>query len=91
MVEILEVLIANIAIWVPSLVAVLSVIGTVVGVCAKGAAAVQQIKESTEFAQLKASNAELTKAVQEQNRNIALLTDKIAKIEGYSDAKINTN
>jgi hypothetical protein len=47
MAEILELLIANIAIWVPSLVSVLSVIGAVVGVCAKGAAAVESIKNST--------------------------------------------
>lgn len=91
MAEILEVLIANVAIWVPSLVSVLSVIGAVVGVCAKGAAAVQQIKNSTQFAQLKASNIKLTKAVEDQNKSIALLTDKLAKIEGYSDAKINSN
>lgn len=91
MAEILEVLVANIAIWVPSLVSILAVIGSVVGVCAKGVTYIEQIKNSTQFAQLKASNIALTKAVEQQNKCIALLTDRLAKIEGYTDAKINSN
>lgn len=91
MAEILEVILEHVSIWAPALVSILATIGAVLGVCAKGAAALQQIKESTEFAAVRTELQETRQQLIQQNRLNALLIDKIAKIEGYSDAKINTN
>lgn len=89
--EILELLLEYVAIWAPSLVSILAVIGAVIGVCAKGAAAVQSIKNSTEFAAVRTELQETRQQLIQQNRINALLVDKIAKIEGYTDATVKKN
>ena len=52
----------------------------------KGAA--DDISQHDDIKKLAASNEELRRDLRETNKTIRLLTDKIAKIEGYSDNKL---
>lgn len=80
-------IIEYVAIWAPSLVAVLGVVSTVLLAIAKCKEAAEKLKNDTtikdmraEFKQMASENAELT-------RTVKLLLDEKTKIRGYADAK----
>ena len=81
----IEPIMTYIALWAPSLVGVLCSIGSIIFAVAKVKDALTQLSAkqlATDVRELVAQNRELT-------RTNKLLTDKIARIEGYSDALLN--
>lgn len=81
----MEPIMTYIALWAPSLVGVLCSVGSIIFAIAKVKDALAQLSAkqlATDVRELVAQNRELT-------RTNKLLTDKIARIEGYSDALLN--
>ena len=79
-------LIEMIIIWLPALVSILGIVGTVLGALAKTKAAVAELKDSTELKAAIAEMRRLSTENQELNRNYRLLLDEVTKIKGYADA-----
>lgn len=80
-----ETIMTYVALWAPSLVGVLCSVGSIIFAIAKVKDALTQLSAkqlATDVRELVAQNRELT-------RTNKLLTDKIARIEGYSDALLN--
>lgn len=80
-------IIEYVAIWAPSLVAILGMVSTVLLAIAKCKEAAEKLKNDTtikdmktQFQQMASENAELV-------RTNKLLLDEITKIRGYADAK----
>lgn len=81
----MEPIMTYIALWAPSLVGVLCSVGSIIFAIAKVKDALTQLSAkqlATDVRELVAQNRELT-------RTNKLLTDKIARVEGYSDALLN--
>lgn len=81
----MEPIMTYIALWAPSLVGVLCSVGSIIFAIAKVKDALTQLSAkqlATDVRELVVQNRELT-------RTNKLLTDKIARIEGYSDALLN--
>lgn len=70
----------------PSLASILGTIITVIICINKGLTAINEVKSTKEFADVKAQLKVIADENQELIKANKLLTDKIAKIEGYSDA-----
>ena len=83
----MEILMTYVAIWAPSLVAVLGIVASVVLAVNKATAAIRDIKLDKTFIEL---NNKLTTMAQE-NRELVkcnkLLLDQITKIKDYADQK----
>ena len=84
---VISTLIEMFIIWLPALVSILGIVGTVVGSIAKTKAAIAELKDSTELREATAEMKRLASENQELIRNQKLLLDQITKIKGYSDAK----
>lgn len=84
--ELIDLLSQYLIIIAPSLASILGTIITVIICINKGLAAINQVKSTKEFADVKAQLKVIADENQELIKANKLLTDKIAKIEGYSDA-----
>ena len=84
---VISTLIEMLIIWLPALVSILGIVGTVVGSIAKTKSAIAELKDSTELREATAEKKRLASENQELIRNQKLLLDQITKIKGYSDAK----
>lgn len=84
---VISTLIEMLIIWLPALVSILGIVGTVVGSIAKTKTAIAELKDSTELRDATAEMKRLASENQELIRNQKLLLDQITKIKGYSDAK----
>lgn len=84
---VISTLIEMLIIWLPALVSILGIVGTVVSSFAKTKKAIAELKDSTELREATAEMKRLASENQELIRNQKLLLDQITKIKGYSDAK----
>lgn len=84
---IITTLVEMLIIWLPALVSILGIVGTVVGAIAKTKSAIAELKDSTELKEAATEMKRLTAENAELNRNYKLLLDQITKIKGYSDEK----
>ena len=89
----MEMIISTIAIWAPSLVAILGIVASVVGAIAKvkvavdeSKVAIAEIRKTEDFAKLQAEVSRVANENAELVRTNKLLIDEITKIEGYADS-----
>ena len=94
MTEIIEIIVEQLSIWAPAIVAVLGIVTTVLTAVNKMKTAVSESQSAIETMKNDKTIKELTSQLQKLasenarlNKSVKLLTDKIVKIEGYSDAK----
>ena len=78
-------LVEMIIIWLPALVSILGIVGTVVGTIAKTKSAIAEIKDSTELKDATAEMKRLATENQELIRTQKLLLDNITRIQNYAD------
>lgn len=85
--QIIEIIVAQLAIWAPSLIAILGVVSTTLGSLSKAKNSWNELKNDTDFKAIKEElrlcsqkNAELVKYQK-------MLLDEITKIKGYAEHK----
>lgn len=90
--EIISIIIEQASIWMPSIVAIAGIVVSVITALGKiGAAlgetkeAVAKLKDDTTIKELRAEVREQVQQSKQLQEYVKLLTDKVAKIEGYSD------
>ena len=89
----MEIIINTLAIWGPSLVAILGIVASVIGAITKvnnaindSKAAITEIRKTEDFAKLSAEVSRVANENAELIRTNKLLLDEITKIEGYADS-----
>jgi hypothetical protein len=82
---IITTLVEMLIIWLPALVSILGIVGTVVGAIAKTKSAIAEIKDSTELRDATAEMKRLATENQELIRTQKLLLDNITRIQNYAD------
>lgn len=83
----MEILMTYVAIWAPSLVAVLGVVASVVLAINKATAAIRDIKLDKTFIELNNKLTTMAKENEELIKCNKLLLDQITKIKDYADQK----
>lgn len=83
----LETIINLAAVWAPSLVAIISVVGTVIGAIHKTQSTILELKQDTSFKDLNTKLNKLTTENAELVKCNKILIDEITKIQGYVDSK----
>lgn len=83
----LEIIINLAAVWAPSLVAIISVVGTVIGAIHKTQNTISEIKQDTSFKDLNTKLNKLTTKYDELVKCNKILIDEITKVRGYVDSK----
>lgn len=85
-------IISNINAWIPTVTSIIAVVVTVLNSCSKlknmmsnAKTALSELKNDKTFRECVTELKMLSAENRELNRRVALLTDRIAKIEGYSD------
>ena len=85
-------LIDTINAWIPTIASIIAVVITVLNACSKlkntlknATVTLSEIKNDKSFKECVSEMKKLSAENRELNRRIAILTDRIAKIEGYSD------
>lgn len=78
-------LVEMIIIWLPALVSILGIVGTVLGSITKTKKAIAEIKDSTELREATAEMKRLATENQELIRTQKLLLDNITRIQNYAD------
>ena len=88
----IEIVLSYAAIWGPSLVAIFSIVATILGAYTKVKLAVaeskkatEELRSSTEIKELKEQVKSQVLTQEELIRTNKILIDKIAKIQGYAD------
>lgn len=89
--EFLTILQQNLAIWIPALVSILATVSAIMGFTTKGFSQIHKIQESVEFKAVKSQLEVLTAENRQLIQCNKILIDKIAKIQGYTDAKVVEN
>lgn len=74
-----------IIIWLPTLLSILGIVGTLVGAFAKIKSAVAEVKDTTELKDATKEMKRLATENQELIRTQKLLLDSITRIQGYAD------
>lgn len=89
----MEIIINTLAIWGPSLVAILGIVASVIGAITKvnnaiseSKAAITEIRKTEDFAKLSAEVSRVANENAELVRTNKLLLDELTKIEGYADS-----
>lgn len=89
----MEIIINTLAIWGPSLVAILGIVASVVGAIAKvnnaindSKAAIAEVRKTEDFAKLSAEVSRVASENAEIVRTNKLLLDELTKIENYADS-----
>lgn len=83
----MEILMTYVAIWAPSLVAVLGVVASIVLAINKATAAIRDIKLDKTFVELNNKLSTMAKENEELVKCNKLLLDQITKIKDYADQK----
>ena len=83
----MEILMTYVAIWAPSLVAVLGVVASIVLAINKATAAIRDIKLDKTFVELNNKLSTLANKNEELVKCNKLLLDQITKIKDYADQK----
>jgi hypothetical protein len=83
----MEILMTYVAIWAPSLVAVLGTVAAVVLAINKATAAIRDIKLDKTFVELNNKLSTMAKENEELVKCNKLLLDQITKIKDYADQK----
>lgn len=83
----IEILIQYITIWLPSLVAILGVVTSVIIALGKTKSAIAEFKKSDELANLTAEVKRLASENKELRHTENLLLDEITKIKNYVENK----
>lgn len=81
----IEILIEHITIWLPSLVAILGVVTSVIVACGKTKAAISEFKKSDEVANLTAEVKRLASENRELRHTENLILDELTKIKNYAE------
>ena len=84
---VISTLIEMLIIWLPALVSILGIVGTVVSAFGKTKKAISELKDSTELKDATAEMKRLASENQELIRCNKLLLDQITRIKGYADTK----
>ena len=84
---VISTLIEMLIIWLPALVSILGIVGTVVSAFGKTKKAIAELKDSTELKDATAEMKRLASENQELIRCNKLLLDQITRIKGYADTK----
>jgi hypothetical protein len=74
-----------IIIWLPALVSILGIVGTVLGSIAKTKSAIAELKDSTELKNATLEMKRLSTENQELIRTQKLLLEEITRIQNYAD------
>lgn len=74
-----------IIIWLPTLVSILGIVGTVLTALGKARKAIAELKDSTELRDATAEMKRLASENQELIRTQKLLLDNITRIQNYAD------
>jgi hypothetical protein len=74
-----------IIIWLPALVSILGIVGTVLGSIAKTKSAIAELKDSTELKNATLEMKRLSAENQELIRTQKLLLEEITRIQNYAD------
>ena len=85
--EFLKIIVDYIAIWAPSLVAILGMVVTIIGALSKAREAIKEFKNDET---LKEMNKKLSKVINENEELVRcnkLLLEQITKIKDYADVK----
>ena len=85
--EILQIIVEYASIWAPSIVAVLSIVCTVIPAVIKVSEALKRLKEDKTLAEVGRKLETLASDNEELVRCNKLLLDKITKIQNYADHK----
>lgn len=78
-------LVEMIIIWLPALVSILGIVGTVLSALGKTKKAIAELKDSTELREATAEMKRLATENQELIRTQKLLLDNITRIRDYAD------
>lgn len=85
-------LIDTINAWIPTIASIIAVVITVLNACSKlkntlknATVTLSEIKNDKSFKECVSELRKLSSENRELNRRISILTDRIAKIEGYSE------
>lgn len=84
--EIFEIVIQYVSTWLPALASILVMFAGIIPTILKVKDALDTVKKTKEFEDVKNQLVIISNENRELIRCNKLLTDKIAKIEGYSDA-----
>lgn len=84
---IIALIIEYVAIWAPSLVAILGVVSTVLLAIAKCKEAADKLKNDSTITDMNVKFQQMASQNEELVRTNKLLLDEITKIRGYADAK----
>ena len=85
--EQINILVEALAIWAPSLTAIVGVVYTVIAALSKTKAAWNELKESTDFKTLRSELETALKQNEELIHQNNLLLDQITKIKDYAEHK----
>ena len=83
----IEILIQYVSIWLPSLVAILGVVASVLVAIGKTKVAINEFKKSDELAELTAEVKRLASENKELRHTENLLLDELTKIKNYVETK----
>lgn len=86
--EFANIIVQQIAIWMPAVTAIAGVIATVFAAVNKAKTAIKEVRNTDDFKALKQTVAQQAQSNEELRAQIELLTDTIARIEGYSNTKL---
>lgn len=87
MTEILQIIVEYVAIWAPSLVAILGIVSTVLVALSKTKEAFSKLNKDETLKELKADMKKLISENEELVRCNKLLLDNYTKIKDYADTK----
>lgn len=85
--EFLQIIVEHVSIWAPSIVAVLSIVCTVIPAIVKVSEALKKLREDKTLAEVGRKLETLASENEELVRCNKLLLDKITKIQNYADHK----
>lgn len=85
--QIIDVIVAHVSIWGPAITAVAGILITVVKAIGAVRKQITEIKEDTDFKDVKREVATVISENKELLRCNKLLLDELTKIQGYADAK----
>lgn len=83
--EFVELIVQYISIWLPSLVSIGGTVASVLLAINKSRQAIQEVRSTSDFQELKKALKAEIQSNEELKAQVALLTDKVAKIKGYSE------